>query len=132
MQEYSLFRLYLLRICYAFLAFGLGIQLYPRLLSVTATAPFNEGVVDVMLGALSLLAFIGLAAPIRMLPLLVFEVAWKVIWFAAVAVPQWLAGAITEDTLQNLFAIGLVVPYILIIPWRRFFELTLKDVERWR
>lgn len=46
-----------------------------------------EGVVVCLLAAMSLLAFLGPRYPIRMLPILLFEVAWKEIWIAAVAIP---------------------------------------------
>ena len=132
MAELSLFRLYLLRIGYGFLAFALGAQIYPRLLGATAAAPFNEGVVDVMLAALAILALLGLIAPMRMLPVLVFEVVWKSVWFAAVVLPQWLGEGLTADTQANLFAIALVVPYILIIPWGRFLASVGAERARWR
>jgi len=87
---------------------------------------------DVMLAALALLCLLGLIAPIRMLPVLVFEVVWKLLWFAAVVLPQWLADGLTPETEANLFAIALVVPYVLIIPWGRFFAQIGLDRERWR
>ena len=37
--------------------------------------------------AMSVLALLGLRYPQRMLPVLLFEVAWKMIWLAAVVVP---------------------------------------------
>jgi len=132
MAPVSLVRLTLLRLCYAFIAFGLGVQILPRLFSVTANAPFNEGVVDVMLAALAILCVLGLIAPLRMLPLLVFEVVWKVLWFAAIALPRWIEGSLDDAIMTNLVAIGLVLPYILIIPWRRFAQDVAANRDRWR
>ena len=132
MAPISLTRLYLLRLCYAFLAFGMGVQMLPRLLGATANAPFYEGVVEVMLAALALVALMGLIAPLRMLPILVFEVVWKLLWFAAVVFPRWLDGSLDETIIANLFPIGLVLPYILIIPWRRFAQEVVSTADRWR
>jgi hypothetical protein len=41
---------------------------------------------------MSLLALLGLRYPVQLLPLLVFESAWMLIWLAAVAVPHLVAG----------------------------------------
>jgi len=36
---------------------------------------------------MSLLAFLGLRYPVRMLPILLLEVNWKLIWIGTVAIP---------------------------------------------
>ena len=54
--------------------------------------PVFEGVVAALLTAMSLLAFLGLRHPVRMLPLLVFESLWKLIWLGVVGVPHLMAG----------------------------------------
>lgn len=65
-----------------------------------------EGVVACLLTAMSLLAFLGLRYPIRMLPILLFEVTWKVIWIAAVALPHLVADDINAATGEVLFIPG--------------------------
>jgi hypothetical protein len=47
---------------------------------------------------MSLLAFLGLRCPVRMLPILLFEVICKVIWIAAVAVPHLVPDDIDAAT----------------------------------
>ena len=42
-----------------------------------------------MLVALSLLWFLGLRYPLQMLPVLLFELAWKLIWMIVVVLPLW-------------------------------------------
>ena len=44
-----------------------------------------EGTVVAMLVAMSVLALLGLRYPQRMLPILLFEVGWKLIWLGLVA-----------------------------------------------
>jgi hypothetical protein len=71
-----------------------------------------------MLVALSLLSLLGLRYPLRMLPVLLFEVAWKIIWLAAIALPLWsddkLTGA-ARDQAGTVLLVGIV---IAVIPWR--------------
>jgi hypothetical protein len=61
------------------------------LLLQAGSVPVMDGVVTCLLTATSLLALLGLRYPARMLQILLFEVAWKTIWIAAVAVPHLLA-----------------------------------------
>jgi hypothetical protein len=131
-QELTTIRSNLLRVCYAALAIGLGLQVYPRLFGATMQASFDTGVVDAMLSALALLSLLGIVAPWRMVPLLVFEVVWKVTWFVAVALPKWATGTMDETTFDNLVPIGLVLPFILVLPWKRLANEVLGAREGWR
>lgn len=72
----SLARLYVLRATYLLLVLGLGATNLPELISHEPTA---RGVIASLLGAVWLLAFIGLRYPLQMLPLLLFEFCWKTI-----------------------------------------------------
>ena len=77
-----------------------------------------EGVVTCLLTALSLLAFLGLRYPVRMLPILLFEVAWKAIWIAAVAIPQLASDDMNAATREVLFSCSFAVIILPVIPWR--------------
>ena len=83
-----------------------------------------EGVVTCLLTALSLLAFLGLRYPAQLLPILLFEVAWKVIWIGAIAIPQLVSGDMSAAARAVLFNCSFVVVIIAVIPWgyawRRF------------
>ena len=59
--------------------------------------PMARGVIPSLLGAVWLLAFVGLRYPLQMLPLLMFEFAWKTIWLFAFGLPQWSAGTASAD-----------------------------------
>jgi hypothetical protein len=111
-------RLNVLRIGYAFLGVGLVIVKWPILVRDAPSLPVPAGVVTALLTALSLLAFLGLRYPVRMLPVLLFEVAWKVIWIVAVAVPHLLAGDIDAATSAVLVNCSFVVVIVAVIPWR--------------
>ena len=43
------------------------------------------------LAALAALSLVGIFYPLRMLPLLVYELLWKSIWLLGIALPLWLS-----------------------------------------
>ena len=85
-REIALWRIYLLRAGYLLIAVGMGMQKIPAFLH---HRPWElmHGVVNSMLLALVLLAVLGLRYPLKMLPLLFWEIAWKAKWLLAVALP---------------------------------------------
>lgn len=82
--EVSIFRLYLLRAAYLLLVVGLGITVWPTMIHHPQWTLWH-GVGKSMLAAISVLAILGIRYPLKMLPLLFFEVTWKSIWLVAIA-----------------------------------------------
>jgi hypothetical protein len=116
--DVSIFRLYLLRAMYAFIAAGLAVTRWPEFLDRPADLSHMDTVVGSVLGAVSLLAVLGIRYPIRMLPLLVFELLWKSMWVLMWGLPRWSANELDSTTQQTLIAclMGIVlVP--LVMPW---------------
>src|SRR5579863_3469661 len=85
----SVFQLYLLRGAYLILAVGLIFYVWPGVIHHGRT-PLWQGLTESLLAAIQLLAMLGLRYPLKMLPLLFFEISWKSIWLAAFALPLWL------------------------------------------
>ncbi|RYE73821.1 MAG: hypothetical protein EOO80_18455 [Oxalobacteraceae bacterium] len=132
MSPVSTLRLNLLRACYLLLVVGLAIKFWPVLFSGIAELPRMEGAVTALLSAMGFVAILGLFSPLRMLPLLLFEVAWKAAWVATVAVPAWQAGTLDDGLAETLFACTWVVPFFFIIPWRHVARTYLRSGEPWR
>src|SRR5947207_15371092 len=129
--EVSIARLYVLRATYLLLVVGLAALIVPSLIDHPPTA---RGVIPSLLGGVWVLAFIGLKYPLQMLPLLMFEFAWKTLWLLAFGVPQWSAGQMpatfTED-FQNI-AFGVILMPI-VIPWGYVYRHYVKQPgARWR
>ena len=74
--ELSPLRVHAMRGGYLVMAVGLTLVKWP-LLPDAHTMPLFEGVTLSLLTAMSVLAWLGVWRPIRMLPVLVFEVLWK-------------------------------------------------------
>lgn len=107
-----------MRFGYAFMGIGLVIVKWPVLLHHPQSLPVMEGVVACLLTAMSLLAFLGLRYPVRMLPILLFEVLWKVIWIATIAVPQLVSHDLNAEARDVLINCSFVVVIIAVVPWR--------------
>lgn len=68
-----------------------------------------------------------------MLPILLFEVAWKTLWFAVVALPHLLADDMNSATQDMVFSCSLVVLVVAVVPWgytRRRYVRTPGDIWR--
>ncbi|WP_139006183.1 hypothetical protein [Arthrobacter crystallopoietes] len=132
-NELPLYRLHLMRAGYFYMAVGLAIFKVPDLFSNGASRPLMEGVVTCFLTAMCILAFVGLRYPVRMLPLLLFESIWKLIWLASVALPAIMDDAVDPAMSELIFNCSMVVIILAVIPWRYVWQhyVTAKG-DRWR
>jgi len=130
-QEVSLARIYVLRATYLLLVIGLGGMIVPEVVSHPV---ISRGVIPSLLGAVWVLAFVGLKYPLEMLPLLMFEFAWKSIWMLAYGLPQWDAGQLPATFAEDSFNIGVgVILMPLVIPWGYVYRHYVKQSgARWR
>jgi hypothetical protein len=128
-----LYRLNLMRVGYLVLGLGLAVVKWPAVISHDRSWPLMEGVVACILTAMSLLAFLGLRYPVRLLPILLFESVWKLIWLSLVALPAVAAGDVDSATQEVMFSCLLVVIILAVVPWRYVWEqyVTAKG-DRWR
>ncbi|MGH6706318.1 MAG: hypothetical protein ACREB1_05855 [Sphingomicrobium sp.] len=128
--EVSLIRLYVLRAMYLLLVVGLGGMIVPEILS---HEPTSRGVIPSLLGAVWLLAFLGLRYPLAMLPLLMFELVWKAIWMIAYGLPQWSSGQVPPTFAEDFFNIAAGAILLLVIPWGYVWRHFVKRAgARWR
>ena len=118
MTEVSPIRLLVMRLMYLFMAVGLGLLIWPLIVSHDPGVARMTGVAWALLGTIGLLALLGLRYPLQMLPLLLFELVWKAIWLLAFAVPRWLAGSLDEGMRITMFETSIGAVLILVIPWR--------------
>jgi hypothetical protein len=127
-----LWRLYVLRALYAVLAAAQGsiqVQAFLHHPHWTPTAAAAHS----FLLALALLSIVGIRYPLGMLPLLVYEILWKMIWLCSFALPLWAANQVDADTRKSFFEIAPVVILIPLLPWGYIFSNYLKKPgDRWR
>lgn len=133
MTKVSLFHLYALRVIYAFMGIALSLVIWPIIINHTQPWTLGRGVANAMLGALSALSLLGLRYPLKMLPLIFFEMAWKFIWLGVVAWPEWSSHQIDAATLETAYECLPIVIFPFLMPWKYIFETYLvAKGDRWK
>ncbi len=81
-----------------------------------------------MWASCAFIAVIGIRRPLKMLPIVLFEIIYKTAWLIVVAYPLYqrneLTGTPTEVMADNFM---LVILPIVAMPWRYFFRTYIVD-----
>ncbi len=128
----ALWQVNLMRVGYLVMVVGLALTKWPLLLDHGSWG-LAEGTKNCLLIAMSLLALLGLRYPARMLPVLLFEVTWKLLWLGVVAVPLWSDHALTGAFRSQTGKVLWVALIIAVIPWRHVLATyVMTPAEPWR
>jgi hypothetical protein len=131
-RQLSLWQLNVLRVGYLVMGVGLAVIKWPLLVHHEPWG-LAEGTKECLLIAMSGLALLGLRYPARMLPVLLFEVAWKLLWLGVVALPLWSDHRLEGATRTQAGTILWVVVIIAVIPWRHVFtQYVATPGDPWR
>lgn len=132
-RNIAAWRLYVLRGGYLLIAAGMGTQMWSAYLGPHNPWTLTHGVMNAMLLALVLLSIVGLRHPLKMLPLLFWEMTWKAAWLLSVALPAWQRGTMDADTWDTAFACLMSVIFVVIVPWDYVWRnFVAANGERWR
>lgn len=129
------YRVNIMRIGYLVMGVGLALVKWPLFFQDggVASLPVFEGVVAALLTAMSLLAFLGLRYPVQLLPLLIFESLWKLIWLATVGIPHLAAGDMDAQMSSVFSSVLLVVIILAVTPWDFVWKRYVRAPgARWR
>ena len=133
LAQVSLMRLYLLRLGYFVMAAGLVVTKWPLIINHNSPWPLFEGVETCMLVAMSVLSFLGLRYPIKLLPILLFEIGWKFIWVSVVVLPLWISGELDQATAEIFYSCLVVLIVVAVVPWRYVVtQYVTKPGDPWR
>lgn len=110
-------RINAMRFLFLLMALVMGSVVWHQLLFDSADWDVMRGLAKSMLAALALVSLLGVRYPLQMLPLMLYEIAWKTVWILAIALRAWLGGKWTPG-IESLFfdCIGIVVAYF-VVPW---------------
>lgn len=115
------------------MAGGLAVFKWPAYVTHDGPWPLWEGVTQTILVAMSVLAFLGLKYPVKMLPILLFESLWKLTWLAVIALPQLTGDGLDAATTEVFTTVLWVVVILAVIPWGYLARQYLAAPgDRWR
>ena len=114
--------IYLLRLLYALMFFVLGKDTWTHILTHQGSWEPVNAVVWCVWAAFATLAGLGVIRPLKMLPIVLLEIFYKVLWLIIVAYPLWskgtLAGSPAEDITSTF---SWVILPIVAVPWGYVF-----------
>ena len=110
---------YLLRLLFLLVFLFVGYDSWTYILNHKGSWDHVKAAAFCMWASYSLLSIIGVFRPLKMLPLVMFEIIYKIVWLIIVAYPLWsanqLAGSPAEE-MTNAF-LWVVLP-IVAMPWK--------------
>ena len=120
----STFRIYLLRLYYILMITVLGIDVWTAIFTHKEAWEPMTAVGYSVWATFAVLSIIGLLHPVKMLPIILLNITYKVIWLSIVAYPLWsldqLEGSEAEGLTSSNF-IGFIID-LLVIPWIYVFK----------
>jgi hypothetical protein len=124
-ENYELVRpihIYLLRLLYILMFFVLGRETWIKILTHQGPWEPYEAVAWCVWTAFATLAVLGIFRPLKMLPIVLLEIFYKVLWLVIVAYPLWAKGALWGSPAESVaIPFFWVVLPIIAVPWGYVF-----------
>ena len=115
--------IYLLRLVYVLMFFVLGKETWAKILFHQGAWDPSDAVSWSVWTAFATLAGIGIIRPLKMLPILLLEIFYKVLWLIIVAYPLWKKGALWHSAAAGTTSAFLwVLLPIIAVPWGHVFR----------
>jgi hypothetical protein len=115
--------IYLLRLVFILMFFVLGKDTWTHILTHQGAWNPRDAIAWCVWAAFATLAGIGMFRPLRMLPILLLEIFYKVLWLAIVAYPLWSAGTLAGSSAEGTTSAFLwVILPIVAVPWMYVFR----------
>ncbi len=128
-EEVSLARLYAIRAVGLLGVYGL----FTTVMTLVDHAPDERGMLKAMISGLWVMCLITIRYPLKMIPLLLFELVWKLLWLIFFGIPQWWTGVGSPRLAEDLWSIGAFpIVCVLVIPWGYVWRHFVKEPsDRW-
>ena len=110
--------IYLLRLLYVLMFFVLGKETWTHILTHQGPWDPTNAVVWCVWTAFATLAGIGIIRPVKMLPIVLLEIFYKVLWLILVAYPLWSKGSLAGSPAEGITSSFLwVILPMVAVPW---------------
>jgi len=120
----------LLRLLYALMFFVLGQTTWTKVLTHQGSWVPDEAINWCVWTAFAMLAGLGLIRPLQMLPIILLEIFYKVMWLILVAYPLWSKDALVGSTAEGTTDAFLwVLLPIVAVPWVYAFRTYVYDTR---
>jgi hypothetical protein len=113
---------YLLRLLYTLMFFVLGKETWTHILTHQGSWEPKDAMVWCVWSAFATLAVLGIIRPLKMLPIVLLEIFYKVLWLLIVAYPLWSQNKLADSPAEGMTSAFLwVVLPIVAAPWGYVF-----------
>ena len=111
--------IYALRLIYFLMFVFVGSDAWSSIIGHRGPWDHVKAVAFCVWASYSTLSVLGLIHPLKMLPIMIFMIGYKVLWLLVVAYPLWRAHALAGSPAEAMTRVFLWVPLpILAVPWK--------------
>lgn len=115
--------IYLLRLLFALMFVFLTYESWSTIFNHTGPWDGTKAAAWCMWGSYSVISFIGILRPLKMLPIVLFEIVYKVAWLLIVTYPLWIKGELAGSAVEGMAGVYIWIVFpIVAMPWRYFFR----------
>jgi hypothetical protein len=123
--------IYLLRLLFLLVFLFVGYDSWTSILKHVGPWDHVRAAALCMWAAYSLLSLIGIFYPLKMIPLVMFEIIYKIIWLIIVAYPLWAANRLAGSPAEEMtYAFLWVVLPIVAMPWKYALDTYILNRKR--
>ncbi|SNC77547.1 hypothetical protein SAMN06265337_4135 [Hymenobacter gelipurpurascens] len=115
--------IYRLRLLFTLVFFFLTYESWAHILTHRGPWDNANAAAWFMWGSYSVISVIGIRRPLKVRPIVLFEVVYKVAWLSVVAYPLWVKQELIGSPAESMTRVFIwVVLPIVAMPWRYFLR----------
>lgn len=110
--------IYLMRLIYLLMFLVLGKDVWGKIFFHTGQWEPNEAMAWSVWAAFSTMALIGIFRTVKMIPILLLEIFYKLLWLFMVALPLWKSNQLDGSDAEGMaYAFMWVLLPLVAVPW---------------